>query len=331
LLNFELLSKSIKFLYKKENLYSEVPFAQEYLELFLKGVKNLYSESIITLKFHSILHLVTNVMDFGPLSEFSCCQGEDVNGKMTRQIFGTKNVINQLLNRFINYTLLKLMSSCSRDSLDRDIEESKVGEILERFQVVPKKKSGLWKDIPNYNNFSYKPNLSQVDVFHPKIASQLKEILDCRSIEKFHIYKFYQIRYKMKSFYSKKYDSKKRSSSFCTYMFGGVALVGRINYFLMISETNQFFACIRNIDYVSAGKLYYEVIFKDEYHLVDLQNLRDQMFVCNVNNKIFVGEYDATTFSISPVEMSQEFQKKLKEEEVDLNNFCKIQKEIWKC
>lgn len=68
-----------------------------------------------------ILHpLVTNVMDFGPLGEFSCCQGEDVNGKMI--YFGQRMLLINYLT-VLWKTLLKLMYSC-RDSLDNDIEES---------------------------------------------------------------------------------------------------------------------------------------------------------------------------------------------------------------
>lgn len=71
----------------------------------LKSEERYKIERIKTLLRRVILHpLVTNLMDFGPLGEFSCCQGEDVNGKMTHQIFWTKNVINQLLNRFMKNT-----------------------------------------------------------------------------------------------------------------------------------------------------------------------------------------------------------------------------------
>jgi len=122
-----------------------------------------------------MLHLVGNVLDFGPLNEFSCCYGEDINGKIRKQIFGTKNILGQLLQRFMNFSSLRIFGKCSIDALARSVEGSRIGKVLSKLNVFPKQEPKVWiPGSPPYSNVLIKYNLELLTSINNKLVSQLK-------------------------------------------------------------------------------------------------------------------------------------------------------------
>src|SRR5690606_17145860 len=109
-LHFQLLVTSVRILSRKcKNTQSLVTCAQYYINEFLSKGIELYEESIMTMKLHSLLHLTECVLDFGPLPEFSAFRPEHFNGLLTRQVHGTKNFLQQVLQRFTTFTLFHNM------------------------------------------------------------------------------------------------------------------------------------------------------------------------------------------------------------------------------
>jgi hypothetical protein len=144
--HFEKLCFGLKLLWKKNLTKSLAVRANRFLREFVKETKQLYGNRFLTIKFHSLLHATCSVLDFGPLGQISCIQAENVNGFLTRQLFGTRNFITQLINRFTVFTMLKTMFyGCVRDSKGRDVKETIVGKLLKKFGFMDDTDSAHWK------------------------------------------------------------------------------------------------------------------------------------------------------------------------------------------
>lgn len=100
--HFEKLCIGLKLLWKKNLTKTLAIRSYRFLKDFVEETKQLYGDRFCTIKFHSLLHGTCSALDFGELGQFSCIYGENINGFLTRQLFGTHSFETQLVNRFTN-------------------------------------------------------------------------------------------------------------------------------------------------------------------------------------------------------------------------------------
>ncbi len=87
--------------------YRDLSTAENMLTVFYKKIVDLYPQEICTMNVHSLIHLVQNVRNFGPLWAYSCFGFENMNGHLKKHCHGTRNVLPQLVRnlRFHQATL----------------------------------------------------------------------------------------------------------------------------------------------------------------------------------------------------------------------------------
>lgn len=94
---------------------SEIDRAEQLLRLFVKSVKTLYQENYITIKMHSLLHIVQSCRYYGPLSEFSATMFESCNGKIIRANYSKISAVRSLISNFNVYSYLPSILDTMRD------------------------------------------------------------------------------------------------------------------------------------------------------------------------------------------------------------------------
>lgn len=73
--------------------------AQEYLEEFYELLPKLYLPSLCTMNMHSLIHLVSFAKLWGPLWTHSAFSYESMNGSLTKQLQGTRTILQHVILR----------------------------------------------------------------------------------------------------------------------------------------------------------------------------------------------------------------------------------------
>jgi hypothetical protein len=131
-----------------------------------------------------------------------------------------------------------------------------------------------------------------------------------------------------RSFYTD--ESKRRCSSYCTYSKPGEtgAFIGKIIHLMYIPAANKFLGCLRRIDAVSEGKLFYkERKNTGVYDIVPIQHFIDQCIVCTIDKEIYLAECQGLTFTIPDDQYDNEYPKD--EEQEELMEFYKDELQHW--
>lgn len=253
---------------------------------------------MMTMKVHSLLHLTTCTLDFGPLCQFSAYRPEHMNGLLTRQIHGTKNFVNQVLNRFTTFTLFHNILEVSRDALNRRITPDTIlGSVFIRCGVLKKETQAtkLWIQAPPpYSNVLFKKNnvkkLTNVR-FNNQVKQQLQNI--CREkgndFLSLRVYMFEKIKIAGRSFYTQQYDSLRKSSCYLLYASSEKLYIGRLFCFLYIADVKKMLAVITRFTTYKPGVNKYKIAATAEetHDVIDVMQIKDQMIRYND----FVSEY----------------------------------------
>lgn len=326
-LHFQLLVTSVRILSRKcKNTQSLVKCAQYYINEFLSKGIELYGESIMTMKLHSLLHLTECVLDFGPLPEFSAFRPEHFNGLLTRQVHGTKNFLQQVLQRFTTFTLFHNMIEVARDCLNRPIsKETFLGDTFIKcgaLQYCNEKKSWRLAPLP-YTNVLIKNQIRKF--INPQISSKIKfqllELFEKEGLTSIKDLKMFEkIKIDSRTYYTQKHDSARKSSCFLMYEKQNSFFVGRVNCFLILSEIKKIVCCIRRMCPYQPGKNAYLVRFDDFiYDIVDVLAIKDQMILANIDTDQYVSEYFGDYYSVEEVHEHFSYQDSIEQQE--LNDF----------
>lgn len=76
----------------------DLALAENLLDRYVVGFQLKYGEDKMLPNVHNLLHLATNVKDFGTTDGTSCFAFEDLNGQLTSLIHGTRHVGLQVMN-----------------------------------------------------------------------------------------------------------------------------------------------------------------------------------------------------------------------------------------
>ena len=95
--HLNLLVKSMHILLNSEIRHSDLFTAEKMLSVFYQTSVKLYPQQVCTMNVHSIIHLVQQVRNFGPLWSHSCSGFESMNGHLKKHCHGTRNVLPQLV------------------------------------------------------------------------------------------------------------------------------------------------------------------------------------------------------------------------------------------
>jgi hypothetical protein len=320
----------LKLLWKKNLTKTEAIRAHRFLKGFVKDTKRLYGSNYLTIKFHSLLHTTCAILDFGRLAEFSCIHAENVNGFLSRQVFGTHNFLKQLIDRFTVFTMLKTIFQCIRDASGNLLENTIIGKLLEKFGIFQKNESKYWKKGNNqYKNISFKL-VNKEPISIPRFLNdKVKKILNPLTLEDCeNIYNLKEIKINGKSFYIKERDTMHRSSSYITYKYKGKSRVGRIYAIWFFFEINKILLLMKYICKTKSDTLYYNVTHSTQkFHVIEVLDVLDQMVVCPIGNNVFAAEYEGLTFTVSPHPDDTKYP--LDQENEELNDFIQDQVRTW--
>lgn len=294
--HFELLITAMRILSRRMNNTSQLVIrANHYITHFISRGINLYGEKIATIKLHSLLHITTCVLDYGPLCEFSAFRPEHFNGVLSRQIHGTRNFEKQVIQRFTTYTVFHNMLQAVRDAFGKPIiSDSFLGMIFTKCGALKNdsKESKMWKIAANpYNNVLFKNKIEKLYMENCTMSmkSQIQKICADAGLSTLPpiIYKFEKIKINGRSFFTQNYDSKRKSSCFLSYLYDEKIYIGKVNFFLYIQEVNKLLANITRVAIYKNGVNTYKVENVLAYDLIDVLNIKDQM----VTYENYVSEY----------------------------------------
>ena len=330
LLNFKKLCLGLKLLWKPNLTFEIAMRAHRYIVDFLREAKQLYGCKLLTIKFHSLLHATTNVLDYGPLREFSCMHGEHLNGSLIRQLFGTHNFLNQVVNRFTYITMLNVIAECVLDGRGRRLRGTKAGELLEKFGVFDKGETKLWKEAKGEysGKLFYKVSHHHVIELQNDIYCQLEKLISPQKLNTLKILKLDKIKLGTRSFNIKEVDNNRRSSSFCTYQHKGQTFVGQIRGLLHCIEPYKFFAILHMICPTKNNKNYYKVTNdSNTFHVIPILDILDQMMVVKIDQSTYLSEIQGITFCLDPHPDDSNYP--LTREQKELEEFFFEQMDIW--
>lgn len=281
-MNFLQLITGLRLICKKRNTRSQVIAAHRYFKKFIVEARVLYGNNIMTMKMHSLIHLVCSTLDFGPSSEYSCKRGEDLNGSIRENIFGTQNIIQQLIKRFLGYTTYKTMISTIENTLKQRIIDTNtaVGKFLLNIGAIQHDgTSSQWKHGEGiYKDMLYKTQCNIVNIPEDGgLRTKISKIITPSKLEEVTIREYHKIKIGTRSFNTFKKSTSRRDSSFVVYNHENQLFIGRIIAFLHVQELNLWLCCICKIDSHKCGQLIYEYSLTSEYHVIDVFNLKDQM------------------------------------------------------
>lgn len=99
--HLRLLSSAIFILLKKSISLNELNDVAKSLKKYVEQFEILYGKSSITMNIHLLLHMVQAVRNHGRLWCQSTFGFETNNGKLVKNVKGTKNILKQISERYI--------------------------------------------------------------------------------------------------------------------------------------------------------------------------------------------------------------------------------------
>ena len=185
--------------------------AQAYLEEFYNLLPTLYSTSLCTMNMHSLIHLVSFTKLWGPLWTHSAFSYESMNGSMTKQLQGTRTILQHVILRTKMKQYFDLKESKTNDILHvtgQDCCPSITGRIS--LEALP----------PELDNILHTSNTVQTK---PTYTT------------------FKKLKFKNNIFYCGDICTGSRDSSICTYRNpDGHVCFGKIKLFLLAPEPHAF-------------------------------------------------------------------------------------------
>lgn len=108
------LSIAIRILSDEKLCQTLNQYANELLVWFVTQYGNIYGSHNVIYNVHNLIHLATDVKNFGPLENFSCFKYESYLGKLKSKVQASGKLLYQIVNRlyeenFINGVIIKII------------------------------------------------------------------------------------------------------------------------------------------------------------------------------------------------------------------------------
>uniref|UniRef100_A0A7M5V8K1 Uncharacterized protein n=1 Tax=Clytia hemisphaerica TaxID=252671 RepID=A0A7M5V8K1_9CNID len=137
--HFALLVEATHILLADKISKDDLSWAESCLDLFYKYFEELYAKTKCGLNVHNCSHLCQSVRNWGPLWAWSCFGFESLNGRIIKQVHGTRNACSQVFKAFSG---LKTIHSMMSDGRTKEIVKEGLTSM-----IINKQSGGMnnWK------------------------------------------------------------------------------------------------------------------------------------------------------------------------------------------
>ncbi|KAK3925327.1 LOW QUALITY PROTEIN: putative eukaryotic translation initiation factor 5 [Frankliniella fusca] len=234
-----LLVEGISLLNKSSVSSDDIKLSSTLLNQFVAEFQELYGIRHMSHNLHMVIHLPHNVQNLGPLWATSCFKFEDMNGRLTNLVHGTRHVGLQVYSHLSVATQLPLMIN--------NLENESVKIILLKTGKPLNFSDGISKGVHCIGNMT---DLSANFIWIVnKLLEQYNIVVQPSSIKL-----FFRLLKNNLLFLSTSYTAGKRVSSFVKYSLNNVARYGVDQTFAKVRGCNCTDECDCSADYVAVVK-----------------------------------------------------------------------------
>lgn len=239
--------------------FHQVEVAKNHLHLYVSKFAELYGVRNMSMNVHQLLHLPDVVLDLGPLWVYSCFFLEDLNGKLSKLIHGTRHAGLQVCSGASIYMNLSVLIG----TLPVD---SRVRKFCEQLRCNKKKNRIVEIIDPKTYVLGSLEYLTQVPYNIRAI------LIDNLGINNGNIQIFYRLEKKGILFSSANYSrSNKKVSHYVLYTYGNESYICMINQFIRWSDCN----CNRQCRCLPARFICIGISYKkDMWYVHDVPGIR---------------------------------------------------------